>query len=78
MLYPGDSRIIWESRYICIKRWGRRISTGYYECGPRLLSSENRRKIEPKEIPGWFIPRLFVVVTQQLEILVTFLVSIIN
>ena len=78
MLYPGDSRIIWESRYKCIKRWGRRISTGYHECGPRLLSSENRRKIEPKEISGWFIPRLFVVVTQQLEILVTFLVSIIN
>ena len=29
------------------------------------------RKIEPKEIPSCFIPRLLVVFTQQLEILVT-------
>ena len=49
VLYLGDSRIIWESWYICIKRWGQRISTGYYECGLQLLSLENRRKIEPKK-----------------------------
>ena len=78
MPYPGDSRIMRESWYKCIKRWGQRISTGYYDCGPRLLSSENRRKKEPKEIPSCFIHCLFVVVTQQLEILVTSLVSIIN
>jgi len=32
---------------------------------------ENRRKIEPKEIPSRLIPRLLVVFTRQLEILVT-------
>ena len=32
---------------------------------------ENRRKIEPKEIPSHLIPRLLVVFTRQLEILVT-------
>ena len=32
---------------------------------------ENRTKIEPKEIPGHLIPRLLVVFTHQLEILVT-------
>ena len=47
------------------------ISPGYYECGPRLLLWENRRKIEPKEIPSCLIPRLIVVFTRQLEILVT-------
>ena len=57
-----------------IKRWGLGISCGYYKCGPRLLSSENRRKIEPKEIPSCFIPCLLVVFTQQLEILVTSLI----
>ena len=45
---------------------------------PRLLREwppatllENRRKIEPKEIPSRLIPRLLVVFTRQLEILVT-------
>ena len=33
--------------------------------------SENRRKIEPKEIPSRLTPRLLVVFTRQLEILVT-------
>ena len=42
-----------------------------YECGFRLLSKENRRKTEPKEIPSCLIPRLLVVFTWQLEILVT-------
>ena len=32
---------------------------------------ENRRKIEPKEIPNRLIPRLLVAFTRQLEILVT-------
>ena len=32
---------------------------------------ENRRKIEPKQIPSRLIPRLVVVFTRQLEILVT-------
>ena len=54
-----------------IKSRGPGISPGYYECGLRLLSLENRRKIEPKEIPSRLIPRLLVVYTQQLEILVT-------
>ena len=39
--------------------------------GSRLLLLENRRKIEPKEIPSRLIPCLFVVFTRQLEILVT-------
>ena len=43
------------------------------EC-PRLLLLENGRKIEPKEIPSSLIPRLPVVFTRQLEILVTTLI----
>ena len=54
-----------------IKSRGPGISPGYYECGPRLLLLENRRKIEPKEIPCCLIPRLLIVFTWQLEILVT-------
>ena len=57
-----------------IKRRGPGISPGYYEHGPRLLSNENRRKIEPKEIPDCLIPHLLVVFTLQLEILVTTLI----
>ena len=41
----------------------------------RLLLLENRRKIEPKEIPSRLIPRLLVVFTRQLEILVTTLLG---
>ena len=44
---------------------------GRGESGPRLLLLENRRKIEPNEIPSCLIPRLLVVITWQLEILVT-------
>ena len=36
---------------------------------------ENRRKIEPKEIPSHLIPCLLVVFARQLEILVTTLLS---
>ena len=50
----------------------------HYEAGagdfPRLLSYENRRKIVPKETRSSLIPRLLVVFTRQLEILVTALV----
>ena len=52
-------------------RAGGRGFPSYYECGPQLLSSENRRKIEPKEIPSCLIPGPLVIFTQQLEILVT-------
>ena len=54
-----------------IKSWGPGIIPNYYECGLRLISLENRRKIEPKEIPSCLIPLLLVVYTQQLKILVT-------
>lgn len=30
-----------------LRAGSRGISPSYYECGPRLLSVENRRKIEP-------------------------------
>ena len=36
---------------------------------------ENRRKIEPKKIPSRLLPRLLVVFTRQLEILVTTLIE---
>ena len=58
-----------------IKGRGPGISSGYYERGPWLLSKENRRKIEPKETPSCLIPRLLVVFTRQLEILVTTLLT---
>ena len=51
------------------------ISSGCYERGPWLLSQENRRKIEPKEIPSCLIPLLLVVFTWQLEILVKSLIQ---
>ena len=54
-----------------IKSRGSGIIPNYYECGLRPISLENRRKIEPKEIPSCLISRLLVVYTQQLEILVT-------
>ena len=58
-------------RRVVIKSRGPGIFPGYYESGPRLLLLENRRKIEPKEIPSRLIPRLLVLFTRQLEILVT-------
>ena len=54
-----------------IKRPGPGISPGYYEHNPCLLSKENTRKIEPKESPSCLIPCLLVLLTLQLEILVT-------
>ena len=56
---------------VVIKSRGPRIFRGYKESGPWLLLLENRTKIEPKEIPSRLIPRLLVVFTRQLEILVT-------
>ena len=53
------------------KSQGPGISPSCYVCGPPLLLLENRRNIEPKEIPRCFVPRLLVVFTWQLEILVT-------
>ena len=60
---------------VVIKSRGPGIFPGYQESGPRLLLLENRRKIEPKEIAIYLIPRLLVVFTRQLEILVTTLGS---
>ena len=56
---------------VVIKSRGPGIFPGYKESGPQLLLSENRSKIEPKEIPRHLIPHLLVVFTRQLEILVT-------
>ena len=75
----GGRELAVKLKYTCntsrsravIKRRGPGISPGYYERFPQLLSEENRRKIEPREIPSCLIPRLLVVFTQQLEILVT-------
>ena len=53
-----------------IKSRGPGIIPNYYECDLWLISLENRRKIEPKEIPRCLIPRLLVVYTQRLKILV--------
>ena len=47
------------------------ISFGFHEYGPLLLPQENRRKIEPKEIPSSLIHHLLVVFTWQLEISMT-------
>ena len=44
-----------------IKGWGQGISPGCYECGPWPLSLENRRKMEPKEIPSCLIPCQFFI-----------------
>ena len=49
--------------------WG--LPAGYYERGPWLVAQENRRKIEPKEIPSCLISCLLVVFIRQLEILLT-------
>ena len=67
-LYMG---VPWPPTYIfssysraVIKRRGLGISPGYYERLPWLLSKENKRKIEPKEVPSCLIPRLLVVFTR--------------
>ena len=52
--------------------WG--FSPATKRVAPRLLLLENRRKIDPKEIPSRLISHILVVFTRQLEILVTTLV----
>ena len=74
MFKPVNNLICCQTGLMCravIKGRGPGIFSGYYERGPRLLSQENRSKIEPKETPSCFFPRLLVVFTRQLEILVT-------
>ena len=39
----------------------------YYECGPGCFYWKKGRQLEPKEIPSFFMPRLLVVFTQQLD-----------
>ena len=57
---------------LSLRAGGLGISSGYYECGPQLLSYENSRKIESKEIPSRLIPAyLCVIFNRQLEILAT-------
>ena len=60
-----------EQYRVVIKSRGPGIFPGYYESRPQLLLLENRRKIEQQEKPRRLIPRLLVVFTRQLEILVT-------
>ena len=67
LFWPLEKKLSVHLSRAVIKWWG----LGYYERGPWLLSKENRRKIEPKETPSCMIPRLLVLFTQQLEILVT-------
>ena len=57
------SAIHWinDSPRAVIKGRGLGISPSYYECGLLLLPFENRRKIEPKDIPSCLIPCLLVV-----------------
>ena len=73
-LYLCHSRIQPYNKRAIIKSQvgeGGGIFPSCYEYGPQLLSLEDRRKIEPKEIPSCLIRHLFVVFTWQLEILVT-------
>ena len=73
--------MLFKERRLCravMKRRGLGISPGYYERFSWLLSKENKIKIELKEILSCLIPRLLVVFTRQLEILVTTLVMRIN
>ena len=69
---PIDANVMLNLSFqLSIKRRGPVISPGYYEPGPRLLSPENRKKNNTKEIRICFISRLLVVFTWQLEILAT-------
>ena len=56
---------------LSLRAGGRGFSPATKRVAPQLLLVENRRKIEPKEIPSRLIPRLLVVFTRQLETLVT-------
>ena len=59
------------SSRVVIKEPGARDFPRLLQVWPPATFIENRRKIEPKEIPSCLIPRLLVVFTQQLEILKT-------
>ena len=71
----GGRELVVKLKYTCntsrsravIKRRGPGISPGYYECFPQLISKENRRKIEPKEIPSCLIPRLLLYLPSNLK-----------
>ena len=71
----GGRELAVKLKYTCntsrsravIKRRGPGISPGYYERFPQLLSKENRRKIEPKEIPSCLIPRLLLYLPSNLK-----------
>ena len=60
----------------CHYKLGARDFPGLLWTLPLALSKENRSNIEPKETPSCLIPRLLVVFTRQLEILVTTLISV--
>ena len=48
---------------LSLKSGGRGSPPATMNVAPRLLSFENKRKTEPKEIPSCLIPRLIVVFT---------------
>ena len=54
---------------LSLRAGGLGISSGYYECGPRLPSYENRIKIESKEIPSRLIPDYLWYLTSNLKII---------
>ena len=56
---------------LSLRAGSRGFSPATKRVAPGQFFWENRRKIEPKEIPSRLIPRLLVVFTRQLEILVT-------
>ena len=56
---------------LSLRAGGRGFSPATKRVAPCYFLLENRTKIEPKEIPSHLIPRLLVVFTRQLEILVT-------
>ena len=60
---------------LSLRARGRGFSPATKRVARRLLLLENGEKIEPKEIPSRLIPRLLVVFTCQLEILVTTLLK---
>ena len=52
---------------LSLRAEGLGISFGYYGCGPHILSYENRRKIESKEIPSRLIPAYLWYLTGNLK-----------
>ena len=58
-----------------IKRRGPGISPGYYVCDPRLFLNRTNIHVALKEFASSFIPRLLVVFTRQVQILVISLIK---